>query len=261
MNKRFEWIFKVSAMLILGVGGRSWGQQDYMPPMSGWPAAIQLQWQVQGEYFGTQKQDTTKHLGAWVIARGGTSYALVILPGGLLTIPGQQYGGWDKTTRYQGATGPANVSLNGTVFNVTTSTGGFVSDSLTGTGEARTMYVHNTNGTAYVLQRVRRHSPTRGFDYKKAKTVHGGADVVSLWDSATGTADLAKWTKRDNDPSIKYNYLYRGAKTIATYGAQFLHVEFFSCFNPTATSDPQTRANSGVYQQGHKEAQVMHYNR
>jgi hypothetical protein len=225
--------------------------------MSGWPADVQLQWQVQGEYFGSQVQDSTKHLGAWVIARGGTNYALVILPGGLLSLPGQPYGGWDKTTRHQGSTGPANASLSGTVFKVSTATGGFVSDSLTGTGEARTMFVHNSNGTAYVLKRVKRHSPTRGFDYKQAKNLPGGAGVVSLWDSATGTADLTKWTKEDNDPSVKYNYLYRGAKTVATYGAQLLHIEFLSCFNPTATSDPQSRANSGIYLQGHYEAQVL----
>jgi 3-keto-disaccharide hydrolase len=257
MNNGFWRYIMVTALLILGINGRSWSQSDYMPPMSGWPAAIQLQWQVQGEYFGSQTQDTSKHLGAWVIARGGTTYALVILPGGLLSLPGQLYGGWDKTTRHQGSTGPANVSLNGKIFNVTTATGGFVSDSITGTGEARTMYVHNSNGASYVLQRVKRQSPTRGFDYKKVKNLPGGSGVVSLWDSATGTADLSKWTRKDNDASVKYNYLYRGAKSVANYGTQLLHIEFLSCFNPTATSDPQTRANSGVYLQGHYEAQVL----
>ncbi len=226
-----------------------WGQADYMPPMSGWPAAIQTAWQTQGEYYSPQG------LGAWLISTGATNYGLVILPGGLLTLPNQSYGGWNGTTRYQGATGPAAGTLNGKIFNVSTSTGGFVADSITGIGEARSLYVHTTTGTPYILQRVKRRSPTLGLSYSQARTIPGASGVVSYWDSATGTADLSKWQAKDNAPSVKYNYLYRGSQTVATFGTHFLHIEFLSCFNPTTGG--QNRANSGIYLQNHYELQVL----
>jgi len=231
-------------------------QSDYMPPMSGWPAAIQTAWQVQGEYYGSQVQDTTQHVGAWVISRGGTGYSLVILPGGLLSLPGQPYGGWNPVnTRYQGASGPLTVTLNGVAMTGTTSTGGFTSDSLTGSGENRTLYVH-TASARYVLQRVKRQSPTLGLKYTQvANIVPTGSTLLSLFDSATGTADLTKWVAGENAVQLKYGLLYRGIKTSQKFNRYFLHIEFLSCFNPTATG--QGRANSGVYAQGRYESQVL----
>ncbi len=263
MKKQLGIGFGVAAALALIAAPNAHAQQDYMPPMSGWPTGVQTQWQVQGEYYGSQTQDTTKHLGAWVVANGGSSYGLVILPGGLLTLPGQPYGGWDTKTLYQGTgtSGPVNGTLNGKVFNVSTATGGFVSDSITGNGEARSLYVHN-GGTAYVLQRVKRHSPTLGLKYSAIANIPGGSGVVSLFDSATGQADLSKWATNNNDggtgtsgPILRNNYLYRGVHSVSAFGRVFMHIEFFSCFNPTATG--QGRANSGVYQQGRYETQVL----
>ena len=230
-----------------------WGQADYMPPMSGWPAAIQTSWQIQGEYYGTQTNGAAI-LGAWLVSNGGNNYGLVILPGGLVTIPGQPNGGWNNTTRYQGATGPAPGILNGKIFNVSTTTGGFIADSITGVGEARTLYVH-TATAAYILQRVKRKSPTLGLKPSQVAVIPGGAGVVSYWDSATGTADLSKWVTRDNPPSVKYGYLYRGCGTAASFGTHLLHIEFLSCFNPTTGG--QNRANSGIYLQNHYELQVL----
>lgn len=248
----------IAAAGVLGSPYLVRAQADYMPPLSGNILSI---WQTQGEYYGSQTGDETKHLGAWLVANGGSNYGLVVLPGGLLDLPGQKYGGWDKKTRYQGASGPANGALNGKVYTVSTTTGGYVADSITGTGEDKSLYLHN--GTAaFVLKRVKRQSPTRGMKYTDVKNIPGGSGVVSLWDSATGTADLSKWAANGNDggtgtgqPKLLNNYLYRGVHSTATFGRAFMHIEFLSCFNPTATG--QNRANSGIYQQGRYETQVL----
>lgn len=233
-----------------------WAQSNYMPPMSGWPASIQAAWQIQGEYYGAQLQDTTKHLGGWLFANGGASYGLCLLPGGLLTLPDQPYGGWDQITRYQdGTTGPIVGTLTGTAFKVSTSTGGYISDSLTGAGEVRTMYVHNTNGTTYVLHRVKRHSPTYGLKPAQVSGVPGTRGLISLFDSAAGAANLMNWKAQTNVPALKYNYLYPGITTVADYDTLFMHIEFLSCFNPAAKG--QNRANSGIYMQGRYEIQVL----
>lgn len=255
--KRLQFSAGILGLSILSLTLSAQAQSDYMPPMSGWPAAIQTAWQVQGEYFGKQDQDTTKQLGAWVISRGGTNYSLVILPGGLLTLPGQPYGGWNPVnTRYQGASGPATLTLTGTTFRVTTSTGGFTSDSLTGSGENRTLYAHNGDGTSYTLQRVKRRSPTLGLKPAQvASLVPTGTTMVPLFDSTTGVADQTKWATSENPVQLKYGQLYRGIKTAQKFGRMFLHIEFLLCFNPTATG--QGRANSGVYAQGRYESQVL----
>ena len=256
---KFQSYLRIAAFSVLGMTAHTWAQSDYMPPMSGganpWPAAIVTAWQVQGEYFGSQVQDPSVHLGAWLASTGGANYGLVVLPGGLMSMPGQPYGGWDNSTRYQGTAGPVTGALSGTTFRVTTSTGGFASDSITGTGESRTMYVHNTNGTSYVLQRVKRHSPTLGLKLSQVSSLPGATGGVSLFDSSTGTADLTKWAASENAPSIKYNLLFRGIKSVQSFGRTFMHIEFLSCFNPTATN--QGRANSGIYQQGRYETQVL----
>jgi hypothetical protein len=258
MKKNLLVGIQVALLLMLAMGTKSWGQQDYMPPMSGWPGDIQTAWQVQGEYYGADSQDPTKRLGAWVVANGGSKFGLVVLPGGLLTIPGQLYGGWDQKTRHQGQVngkpGPIVVTLSGKTFKATTATGGFTSDSITGTGEERTLYLHNGSAN-YSLIRVKRNSPTRGFRYTQVKDIPGGSSVVSLWDSASGQADISKWQNWGNNPQVKYKYLFCGVKSVQSFGAAFIHVEFLSPFNPTATD--QGRANSGVYMQGHHETQVL----
>lgn len=255
MVKKFQRNFRVLALTFLALSCRVFSQSDYQIPMSGWPADIQTAWQIQGEYYGVKTQDTTKHLGAWLIARGGANYDLVLLPGGLITIPGQQFGGWNGTTRYQGQFGPAGGSLNGKVYNVGVSNG-FQADSITGTGEARNLFVHNMDGSNYVMHRVSRKSPTRGLSASKIKTLAGGDKVVPLWDSSTGNADLAKWSNAGSgNPQIKYTYLYRGIQTVANFGTGLYHIEFLSCFNPTAGG--QNRANSGFYLEWNYEMQVL----
>jgi len=241
----------LSVVGVLGAFSMVRAQADYLPPLN---STILPIWQTQGEYYGSQTQDTSKHLGAWLVANGGSSYGLVVLPNGLLPMPNQPYGGWDKKTLYQGAAGPAKGTLTGKVFNVSTTTGGYVSDSITGTGEDKSLYLHNGDLT-YVLHRVKRHSPTLGLKYSKIATVAGGSGVVSLFDSSTGNADLSKWVKSDGELKLLNGYLYRGVHSVATFGRVFMHIEFYSCFNPTGVD--QGRANSGIYQQGRYETQVL----
>ena len=130
--KRFQFSAGILAFWVLAVTTLTHAQSDYMPPMTGWPAAIQTAWQIQGEYYGSQVQDPSVHVGAWIVANGGTSFGLVVLPGGLLaltpsgspTSAKDSLGGWDQVTRYQnGTTGPIAGTLNGSVYRVTTTTG------------------------------------------------------------------------------------------------------------------------------------------
>jgi hypothetical protein len=233
----------LAAALALGTALKAGAQADYVPPLSGAPLA---QWQVQGEYFGAVQGGG--NLGAWLVANGNDTYTVVFLPGGLLTLPGQPYGGWNQAG-WNRATFSGQAKLTGTAFVVGT-TSNYKAASITGSGEARVMTGTTPTGAAFTLNRVVRNSPTHGL---KPKAAWGAAN---LWfDSATGQADLAKWATKDNIVQLSRKYLYRGVQTVANHGAGLLHIEFQTCFNPTATG--QGRGNSGVYVHSHYEAQVL----
>jgi hypothetical protein len=243
MAGRFGIAVRLAAALALGTALRAGAQADYVPPLSGAPLA---QWQAQGEYFGAIQGGG--NLGAWLVANGNDTYTVVFLPGGLLTLPGQPNGGWNQAG-WNRATFSGSARLTGTSFVVNT-TSNYKAVSITGTGEARVMTGTTPTGAAFTLNRVVRNSPTHGL---KPKPAWGAAN---LWfDSATGQADLAKWATKDNTVQLSRKYLYRGVQTVASHGAGLLHIEFQSCFNPTATG--QGRSNSGVYVQSHYEAQVL----
>lgn len=218
-------------------------QADYVPPLSG---AVLAQWQIQGEYYGAA-EDGGK-LGAWLVANGDSDYTVVFLPGGLLTLPGQEYGGWNRSGWDRSAFSGKGI-LHGTSFAVNTP-GNYKAEAITGSGEDRTLIGASPTGSAFVLHRVVRNSPTHGL---KPKAAWGPA---TLWfDSATGQADLGKWEPEDNAVQLSRNNLYRGVKTRDAHAAGFLHIEFQGCFNPAATG--QFRSNSGVYMQNRYEVQVL----
>lgn len=243
MQVNFRLGIRIAFCLIAGTALRVWCQADNVPPLSG---AVLTQWQIQGEYYGTVAGGAK--LGAWLVAKGNDAYTVVFLPGGLLTLPGQPYGGWDQTG-WNRSTFSGTGTLAGTGFSVTTASN-YKAATLSGSGEDRVMTGISPAGAVFILNRVVRNSPTHGL---KPKPEWGAATL--LFDSATGPADLAKWTQQDNTVQLSRKYLYRGVRTVATQGAGFLHIEFQGCFNPTATG--QGRANSGVYIQGHYEAQVL----
>lgn len=243
MLKNLRSILCFAAVLVLVTGKNSHAQADYVPPLSGSPLA---QWQIQGEYFGAVTGGGD--LGAWLVSNGDNSYTVVFLPGGLLTLPGQPYGGWVRTGWTRSTYG-GTATLTGTTFNATTSSL-YKATSITGTGEARTMTGTTPNGAAFTLNRVMRNSPTH---LLKPKPEWGPVD--RLFDSATGSADLAKWRAVENSVSLSRGQLLRGVRSVAGLMGGFLHIEFQGCFNPKATG--QGRSNSGVYLQGNYEAQVL----
>lgn len=240
--------------------------QEFMPPLTNPPAA---DYEPQGEYVGAVPGSGAR-LGAWVVARGGSHFDVVLLPGGLLDL-GKAAGrrgdpdyGWDGHARYS-ATG---IALSGTNFNAALTGGGttYQLDSITGTGSARVL-----NGTAgasaFALVRKtgehgiggERHSPTLGL---RPEGKFGSTGFRSLFvdgNKATteaATADLAKWKRRDNDVQLKYgNFLYRGVQSVASHGTCFLHIEARTAFTPTATG--QKRGNSGIFLRGMHEQQDL----
>lgn len=263
---------KILALTVCGFALQAWGQSDYMPfPRTSWPAGVQTSFEIQGEYFGITS--TGSRLGAWVVSRNQTTsgttptlYGFAFLPGGLLTLPGDQYGGWDRVTKWQGSGTGSNGLMTATLVGgktfilgtsgtaaATTSTGGVTVDSATGTGENR--FIHgrvSSDGSTFTLARVTRKSPTSNL---KPLSSWG---AISWFDTATAQADLAKWVTKDNAPSVYQSYyLYRGVKTAnnLAHGRGYLHIEFMTCFNPAKTG--QDRGNSGIYLQGKYETQVL----
>lgn len=243
MGNGLKWT-TILAMLCIGFAAeKGQAQSDFVPPLSGAPLS---QWQVQGEYYGTITGGGG--LGAWLVAKGNDNYTVVFLPGGLVTMPGVAYGGFDKTG-WSINTFSGTAKLTGTAFVVNT-TSKYNVTTITGTGEARTMTGISPTGAAFTLNRVVRNSPSR---LLKPKADWGSA---KLWfDSTTGQADLAKWARQENDVQLSRKNLYRGIHSVENHGAGFLHIEFQGCFNPTATG--QGRSNSGIYLQSRFECQVL----
>jgi hypothetical protein len=242
-------LVKILTLSALGMS-LSWGQSgNYMPTnIASTPTALTA-WQVQGEYFGSIEGGGT--LGAWVVAKGNNVYDLALLPGGLVSLPGQTGGGWNGTTKY---TGSATWNSTTGAYSVTTASG-YTTTSISGTGDERALIGTTSDGKAFVLYRRLRKSPTQGM---KPKPEWGTA--TSWFDSATAaagaTGELSKWVAQNTTPQLKYGgYLFRGIRTVATHGAGYLHIEAMVPFMPTATG--QNRANSGVYLHSKYELQVL----
>lgn len=226
-------IIGMRAGLLGALGAVMASAQDYMPPDRPPPADHQ----VQGEYFGTVA-DGGGNLGAWVIGQGGDKYNVVFLPGGLLTLPGETSGGWDKATRISG-TGTAAAL---------TAAGGYKA-AITGTGEDRTMTGTNAAGKAFTLKRVVRKSPTQGLTPKAEWN-------ASYWFRANTQADLTKWNPNPGAPQMRYGgFLMKGVTAKEPHGTMFLHIEARSPYCPTCRD--QSRGNSGIYLRGMHEMQVL----
>lgn len=242
---KFKWVKLVQVFVFVFFGSilNIRAQSDFVPPLSG---SALTQWQIQGEYFGALSSGGD--LGAWLIANGNDSYTIAFLPGGLLTLPGKPYGGWVQAgwnrNNFSGS-----AKLTGTDFSVTTGNN-YKTTTLTGIGESRSIKGQTPSGATFTLNRVVRNSPTFRL---RPQPAWGTATL--LFDSATGQADLTKWENKDNQVQLSRKFLYRGVQTVAGQGSGLLHIEFQGCFNPTASG--QGRSNSGIYLQGHYEAQVL----
>lgn len=184
------------------------------------PAKAGPDFAIQGEYAG--ESPTHGKLGAQVIAEGDGQFALRVLPGGL---PGD---GWDGQKQF-----PFTVETKDGVVHFTGERGhGTIGGGkLTGT---------TPNGDTVVLNRVERHSPT-----EEAKPPAG---ATVLFDGTNADA----W---QNGQIVAGNLLKWGTTSKQKFTDYTLHVEFRLPYMPRARG--QARANSGVYNQGRYEIQVL----
>jgi hypothetical protein len=183
-------------------------------------------YKVQGEYVG---MIGSAKLGCEVVADGDGNFHAVFLPGGL---PGEGSDNKDRHVVKGKTDGDKTVfGKEGSDYSGTVSNG-----VLTG---------KNDKGETFELKKVDPKSPTEG-----AKPPAG---AVVLFDGANADA----WTPDNKKlPQVDSRHLLLcGETSKQKFGDYTLHVEFLEPFKPFAHG--QERGNSGVYQQGHYEVQVL----
>ncbi len=156
--------------------------------------------------------------GMQVIAEGGGKFAVVLYPGGL---PGKGWSG-DKATRVKGRAATADGATSVEVA-----------------GKKATIKDGKVRFADGVLERVERKSPTLG------ATPPTGAKV--LFDGKS--ADHWQNGRLDGET------LMQGVTSKDTFQSYSLHVEFRIPYQPAARG--QGRGNSGCYQQGRYEVQML----
>ena len=182
---------------------------------------------IQGEYSGTVGENVK--IGIQVIAEGDGKFRSVGYIGGL---PGD---GWDGTPEKKI---PGTGVMEGDVCVLKADN----VDSK-GRGEIKegnlTLYTENNERIAE-FAKVKRESPTLGM-----KPPEG---AVVLFDGTT--ADNFEGGRLSED-----KLLMEGVTTKQKFGSYNLHLEFLLSFMPHARG--QGRANSGCYQQGRYEVQIL----
>jgi len=169
---------------------------------------------VQGEY-----RSASPAVGAQVIARGGGTFELSLLRGGL---PGDGWDGSDRE-RFSGRWKGDVIPFEEIQLRIE---GGVLRGS------------HPELG-ALMLERVERSSPTLGASPPEGAKVLFGGPGQNAFD---GIVD-------------ERGFLASGATSRETFGSFDLHVEFRTPFMPTSSG--QSRGNSGVYLQERYEVQVL----
>ncbi len=188
--------------------------------------AAGIDFQIQGEYEGTFSDDSSRKIGAQVIALGEGKFKVTGFVGGL---PGAGWSRGDETHQAEGGWEEDQVVLQGESENKVVIKDG----KMTVIGEDGNEIV--------VFKKVQRKSPTAG-----AAPPEG---AVVLFDGS-GTD---QW---ENGRLVDGRHL--AASNVATkrkLGDHNLHIEFRTPFMPTARG--QSRGNSGVYAQGRYEVQVL----
>lgn len=222
---RFRSLFVLSLVFACSVTSAQDRKKAFLNPKD-----AGVDFEIQGEYSGTVG-DGVK-VGIQVIARGDGKFDSVGYIGGL---PGD---GWNQE---QSAKIPGTGELKDGVciLKANESDNG----DATGYGEIRngvfSLYDANDQRVAE-LQKVLRKSPTL-----KAKAPDG---AVVLFDG--NSADQWKNGRLSDD-----KLLMEGCTSKATFGSYKLHLEFALSFMPWATG--QGRANSGCYNQGRYEVQIL----
>ncbi|MCP4506033.1 MAG: DUF1080 domain-containing protein [Fuerstiella sp.] len=185
---------------------------------------------VQGEYSGTVDGDgNSTKIGIQVIAQGDGKFRSVGYIGGL---PGD---GWDGTAEKR-IPGSGHMQDDICILKA---------DNVDSDGRAEikdgnlTLY-SGDNVKVAEFPKVRRESPTVG------KTPSAGA--VVLFDGTT--AEHFQGGRMSED-----KLLMEGVTSKQRFGSYNLHIEFMLSFMPHARG--QGRANSGCYQQGRYEVQIL----
>ncbi len=188
------------------------------------PAKADADFAVQGEYTGeVPTNDGPKKFGVQVIALGNGKFAATAYHGGL---PGD---GWDKSERIK-----AEGRTEGGVTKIAAAEGsGQIKDGV--------LTIFDGGGTAIgMLKKIERKSPTIG-----AKPPAG---AVVLFDGSTPD-------KFDAGRITDDKLLMAGVTSKQKFQSYTLHVEFITPYMPRATG--QARGNSGCYQQGRYEVQIL----
>lgn len=184
-------------------------------------------YKVQGEYVGTVERDGERFTqGVHVIALGDGKFDAVGYHGGL---PGA---GWDESEKVSGS-----GERRGNEVVIANSEGN--AQAVIRDGKMTLSVDGNELGT---LERVERKSETLG-----AKPPEG---AVVLFSGKEGELAYFKEGVRFEDGKLR-----EGFTTREEFGDYKLHLEFMLSFMPEARG--QGRSNSGVYQQGRYEVQIL----
>ncbi|MEO2015418.1 MAG: DUF1080 domain-containing protein [Fuerstiella sp.] len=194
------------------------------------PEAAGPDFDIQGEYSGTvDRDDNPTKIGIQVIALGGGKFRTVGYIGGL---PGD---GWDGTPEKRI---PGSGQMEGDVCIVKAD-----KEDSKGRGEIKegnlTLY-SGENVKLAEFPKVLRESTTLGKAAPKA--------AIVLFDGTT--ADHFQGGRMSED-----KLLMEGVTSKQKFGSYKLHIEFMLSFMPHASG--QGRANSGCYQQGRYEVQIL----
>jgi Domain of Unknown Function (DUF1080) len=222
MNARYLGALLAAALPLLTAGAADEPKDKAKKPVETFtdPAKAGPDYLIQGEYTGE-----SPNLGkpaVQVIAEGDGKFAMRALKGGL---PGE---GWDAKTqiKFTAETKDGTVSFTG--------------DRGQGTIGGGKLTAMTPSGETINFQRVERHSPTEG--------TKPPAGAIVLFDGTSADA----W---ENGKIVEGNLLKQGTTSKQKFTDYTLHVEFRLPFMPRARG--QARGNSGVYNQGRYEVQVL----
>ncbi len=220
----------VTMMLLIVLPSIALEAQDKKEWISPEAAAKVVDFQLQGEYLGTFKDESGTEIsgGLQLIALGGGKFRGVSYLGGL---PGA---GWQRGDKSESKDG--NLNEQGQiVFKIE-------DGEVTATLKDGKLTI-TADGESIEMKKVARKSPTMG------KAAPKGA--VVLFD---GTKDAAK-NNFQRGQIVMENLLRHDVETNAKFGDHQLHLEFRLPFMPYARG--QGRGNSGMYVQGRYECQIL----
>ncbi|MBT4011489.1 MAG: DUF1080 domain-containing protein, partial [Planctomycetaceae bacterium] len=220
----------VTMMLLIVLPSIALEAQDKKEWISPEAAAKVVDFQLQGEYLGTFKDESGTEIsgGLQLIALGGGKFRGVSYLGGL---PGA---GWQRGDKSESKDG--NLNEQGQiVFKIE-------DGEVTATLKDGKLTI-TADGESIEMKKVARKSPTMG------KAAPKGA--VVLFD---GTKEAAK-NNFQRGQIVMENLLRHDVESNAKFGDHQLHLEFRLPFMPYARG--QGRGNSGMYVQGRYECQIL----